>query len=82
MPISPDEFLENARRSGRFSRAGIAAGVVRKKKWAKLACAEIITTPIFFAFRARIGSLKKTSTVGEFGLHFFLDDSRRTGAAN
>ena len=62
MPISPDEFLENARRSGRFSCAGIAAGVVRKKKWAELACAEIITTPVFSGFERALAHLKKNAS--------------------
>ena len=60
VPISPDELLENARRSGRFSCAGIAAGVVREKKWAELACAEIITTAIFSLFERALAALKKT----------------------
>ena len=62
VPIHLDEFQEKTRKYGRFSRAGIGAGVVMKKMWAKLACAEIITTPVFSRFERALAALKKRDT--------------------
>ena len=55
-----NDFQENTRRSARFSRTGVASGVVMQKNMGQIGLRRNYYDACFLAFRARIGSLKKT----------------------